>query len=384
MLLTVACSQGSAPIAADTPIALASPSANASSAASPPPVPVAASYGLLLAGGKLEMITPDGLVGPSASIAPPTLQTCIPGLNANLEPPVSATADKVFYRDGDTNIRYLTPAGKTGDATTVPGSATSVSFFAVSPDDQRIAVLVEDFSAATTIGLQLYVEDMNGGGHHAVIYATTTSRNASATTLWPMGGHHGNLVLAQMTGCTNDPGSYAPSEWHVADASNGNRIATIKRIGPAGVIPNFCNLSYWPSAAGVACFVNQEATVFDWTGKLVATVVIQGGVGYGVTQSGLSPSGRDIFFSSQGLCSGAAAPGTVTVCPVFGTIISSQGGNSYASVDATNACLWIDETHLLAPDSVMVASQTAGGPVTETRRWLPASGVCAGRYPGGL
>src|SRR6266849_8444776 len=97
------------------------------------------------------MITPDGLVGPTASIAPPTLQTCTVGLNAWLETPVSATSDNVFYRDGDTKIRYLTPAGETGDATTVPGSATTISFFSVSPDDQRIAVLVEDFSQSTFI-----------------------------------------------------------------------------------------------------------------------------------------------------------------------------------------------------------------------------------------
>jgi len=38
------------------------------------------------------------------------------------------------------------------------GDANSISFFSVSPDDKRIAVLVEDLSAAAAIKLRLYVE----------------------------------------------------------------------------------------------------------------------------------------------------------------------------------------------------------------------------------
>jgi hypothetical protein len=290
-----------------------------------------------------------------------------------LQTPVSATADKVFFRDGDTKIRYLTPAGQTGEATTVPGSSTTISFFSVSPDDRRIAVLVEDFSAATTIGLRLYVEDLNGGGHHANIYKTTTPKGPSATTLWPMGWHQGQLVLAKILACSNDPATVTPSEWHLADASNGSRVATIKES---------CVLSNWPSAAGVAC-VDQgqfQATVYDWTGKLMATTPTPPPNSLNAWQSGLSPSGQRIFFATEGtICQ--------PPCPVYHTDINSsfmQGGATFATqYDATPACLWIDETHLLGPDTVLTLSQVNGlSSVAATR--LHVTGQCAGRYPGGL
>jgi hypothetical protein len=268
----------------------------------------------------------------------------------------------------------------------VPGSATTVSFFSVSPDDQRIAVLVEDFSAATTISLQLYVEDMNGGGHHVVIYAASTPRGPFATTLWPMGWHQGKLVLAQIKGCTNDTESFSPSEWHVADASTGNRLATITAVESGAT----CNLSYWPSPAGVACVEGgaSQAGVFDWTGKLTATVPGPNQNSYPIARSGLSPSGQGIFLATPAICNGVGdypplPSGAKAVCPAMWTFVNTSfrpPGVGYLITDATTgACLWIDETHLLAADSVITVNATSA-----VRKALPVSGVCAGRYPGGL
>jgi hypothetical protein len=275
-----------------------------------------------------------------------------------LQPPVSATADKVYFRDGDTKIRYVTPAGQNGDATTVPGSSTLVSFFSVSPDDQRIAVLVEDFSAATTINLKLYVEDLSGGGHHADIYSTTTPNGKTGTTLWPMGWHQGLLVLALVTACTFEPAGLTPSEWHVSDA-----VTAVRKV----TIGGSCVLSFWPSPAGVACVDSAsslQATVYDWTGKVTASIPITAGD----YQSGLSPSGAHVFFAT-GLGVGAPAPAT--------RVFTVGSGPTGGSVAGHSACLFIDETHLLAPDAVITIPS---GSVTP----LPASGVCAGRFPGGL
>jgi hypothetical protein len=389
-LLAMSCSQASPPSAvhSPTPGALSSPS----------PVALAASYCLLLVNGTVEMITPDGLVGARTSVAPPSLQTCVAGLNAWLAPPVSATNDKVFYRDGDTKIRFLTPVGQTGDATTVPGSATTVSFFSVSPDDQRIAVLVEDFSGATKINLRLYVENLIGGGNHLDIYSATTSKGLGATTLWPMGWHQGELVLAQMKGCTNDPTFLTPSEWHMANASTGARLVTIKSVtnhqcptgstycAPGSSYATTCSLSLWPSASGVPCVSQDQlpsATAFDWTGKLVATLNLRTSMtnSYPATYSGLSPSGQRMFLSTPGNCDADA-------CPALWTEVNTtfrHGGVDYVSSMSNNgACLWIDESHLLAPDAVMSLSQSAGSTATITRTALPAIGTCAGRYPGGL
>jgi hypothetical protein len=328
--------------------------------------PAVASYGLLLSAGSLEMITPSGTIAARATVAAPSVHTCGQGTAAWLQPPVSATADKVFFRDGNTSIKYLTPGGQTGNATTVPGGPSKISFFSVSPDDQRIAVLVEDLSPATTINLSLYVEDLNGGGHHTVIYTNSVSKLQGGNTLWPMGWHQGELVLAVVPPCVFEPAGLAPTAWHVANATTAERVAT---IGTAQCVP-----SYWPSPVGVACVdvVHHEAELYDWTGKITAVTPTQA---YDY-QSGLSPSGQSIFFT----------PGTGLGAPPPSTRIVNLGPGPTASVSGHAACLWIDEDHLLAPDAVIgFPSTTPGqGNVAATVTPLPASGVCAGRFPGGL
>jgi hypothetical protein len=157
--------------------------------------------------GTLEIVSTCGTVVASALVGASSVQTLGPGgPGAVLQPPVSATRDKVFFRDGDAVIRYLTPDGRTGDVTTVPSGHNLVSFFSVSPDDLRIAVVVVDLSnvqsaeqriaagqiSADSIKLRLYVEDLQGGGHHADIYSTTwTNKQGGINTLWPMGWHSG-------------------------------------------------------------------------------------------------------------------------------------------------------------------------------------------------
>src|ERR1700674_859290 len=307
-LLAISCGPGSGSSGNPSP----SPSARASAGASPNPA--ASSYGLLLAAGSLDLIAPNGSVGSTVTFAPPSIHPCGQGAAAMVQPPVSASADKVYFRDGDTKIRYVTPSGQTGDATTVPGSSTLISFFSVSPDDQRIAVVVEDLSAAGTISLRLYVEDLAGGGHHADIYSTTTPKDKTGTTLWPMGWHEGLLVLALATACTFEPAGLSPSEWHVSDAVTAGR---------RGTMGGNCILSYWPSPAGVACVdngTNLQATAYDWNGKVTASIPVSSSD----YQSGLSPSGAHVFLATrQG--SGMPAPAT----RVF-TVGAGQSGGTVA------------------------------------------------------
>ena len=316
------------------------------------------------------MVTPSAQVGATAKVAAPTVQTCTPGLTALLQPPISATADKVYFRDGDTRIGYLTPSGKTGDATTVPGSSSSVSFFSVSPDDERIAVLVEDFSAANTIGLRLYVEDVNGGGHHAEIYSTTTPKGPTATTLWPMGWHGGMLVLALIAACTNDlPQNVRPVEWHVSSASTGDRVVTIRG----------CTLSLWPSTTGVGCLdsARNVVMVFDWSGKVIATFAPPLPYQGQLWQSSISPSGQRIFFASQEYC-GAMCPGNYTyVTGASGDLLAEQS-------DDPPACVWIDDTDMMSRNGVISLRQSSNPNTATVNARLPENGICAGRYPGGL
>jgi hypothetical protein len=312
------------------------------------------------------MITSSGTVAASAKVAAPSVHTCGQGTGAVLQPPVSATSDKVFFRDGNTQIKFLTPDGQTGNVTTVPGSASKVSFFSVSPDDQRIAVLVEDLYPATTIKLSLYVEDLTGHTNHSVIFTNTVPKLKNGTTLWPMGWHNGLLVLAVWPPCTFEPAGLAPIEWHVANAVTAVRVAT---IGKNGCVP-----SYWPSPAGLACLdvQSQQADLYgrQWDGKILGHILAEGGNAF---QSGLSPSGQSIFFT----------PGAGIGAPPPATSVSFPG--PLVSVPGHSACLWIDDRHLLAPDAVIGLSADAKGYLSSpTVTALSASGLCAGRFPGGL
>jgi hypothetical protein len=319
----------------------------------------------------LELVKPDATVAATVAIAPSSVQFCSSAHDGALQPPaVSATADAVYFRDGDTKIRVVIPPGSAADVTTVPGGPTTVSFFSVSPDDQKIAVLVEDLSGSTTISLRLYVEDLHGGGHHADIYTTTTPKGKTGSTLWPMGWHQGALVLAVVPACTFEPAGLTPSEWHVASSSTATRVATIRA--------NNCTLSYWPSAAGVGCAdANGVTTLYDWTGK-VLSVTGPGSTGTGYNMTSISPAGQSILFAT-GAGIGAPTPATGIV---------QLGPGPYATVAGHAACTWIDEDHLLAPDAVIQFPAETPGNLQVTATVSPlaasASGVCAGRFPGGL
>src|SRR5260370_21079480 len=169
----------------------------------------------------LKLVKPDATVWATIAMAPSSVQLCSTAHDGAVQPPaVSATTDEVYFRDGDTKMREVVPPGSAADVTTVPGGPTTVSFFSVSPDDLRIAVLVEDLSGATSIGLRLYVEDLRGGTHHSDIYTATTPKGKTGSTLWPLGWHQGNLVLAVLPAFTFEPCVHAPSQPHLPNPSN--------------------------------------------------------------------------------------------------------------------------------------------------------------------
>jgi hypothetical protein len=325
----------------------------------------ASSYGVVTAGGNLELVDTCGKVAATTPIAPSSVQLCSTGgVQAALAPPVSTTNNTIYYRDGDTKIQSLSADGRTADVTTVPGGPSTVSFFSVSPDDQRIAVVVEDLSPAGSIGLRLYVEDLRGGGHHADIY-TTSLLKSGGTTLWPMGWHGNSLMLAVMTACSSDVAGLSPVSWHVVDASTAGRQASID-MSSCGT------LSLWPSPAGVVCGQYNGAGIYQWSGKELVGLNTFPCVG---AHSSLSPSGDRYFYSSTTTgCSPVASPsGPFTW--IQSTSYARSGGVPWHA-----ACLWIDNDHLLTPDSVITV--TSGPSPTFTR--LPGTGSCVGRFPGGL
>lgn len=360
-LLGVSCTQ-----TALGPVANASPAATTPTSLASGPAPSAArctpstaAFGLLIAGGSLQVIDTCAGVKASAPITASSVHGCF-----QLAPPVSATNDRIYYRDDDTKIKFLTLDGQTADATTVPGSATTVSFFSVSPDDTRIAVVVEDVSATTTIGLRLYVEDVQGGGHHSDIYSATVAKDGG-TTLWPMGWHSDELVLAVMQACAATVEEPAPTEWHVVSAATADRLATLPPHNGT-VFGGTCFLGRWPSPAGGICVSASGVTTYDWAAKQTGVYMDPPIGGYNL--AALSPSGQIYLESSD----------TAT----------RVGGNDIGSwFAAKHGCMFIDEHHVLGPDSVIelpgnVPPSTF--PDNTVVRPLAAPGTCAGRFPGGL
>ena len=357
-----ACSEGTPGSTSAASSTRATPSASASVAACHAP---ASSYGLLITGtpggspGKLELVAPTGCVQATAQVAPGSPHTCGSGMGAVLAPPVSASNDKVFFRDGDTKIRSITPSGQTEDVTTVPGGPNVLSSFSVSPDNQRIAVVVEDFSALPAIGLQLYVEDLKGSGHHAVTYTTTLdTRSKDGANLWPLGWHKSSLVLLVVPACSFQQVPN-PIAWHVVDADTAIRQAS---VGSSTCLPG-----WWPTPDFLSCYdiTKKQINLYDLSGALGGTVATVPG------SPAIGPGGVTVAVSNGG---GIGDPSPSTVIQ-----LSSSGGGFYEpkTVQGAAACLWIDQFALLAPGAVIQNGSLAVIPQTPGSR-------CAGRFPGGL
>src|SRR5260370_10214982 len=162
----------------------------------------------------VSIVSVDGKVVASAQASSPTAATCGDAAAAVLPLPISTSDDRAYYMDAQGVVRFLTVQGESGRATTVPVGGGRRSMFAVSPDDQRIAVIVSDFTSAGA-AVKLYVEDLNGGSNPA-----RTVNQSNAFSLWPIGWHGtDNLVVAKVPACTQGGGPFSasPQELHVVD-----------------------------------------------------------------------------------------------------------------------------------------------------------------------
>jgi hypothetical protein len=354
---------GSTPRAASSPSPIAtatstphgSPSPSGSSPGGSPaasPVPVTGTFGVLvtpLSGDTytVSLIGVDGKVVGSAQASSPTAMACGNGAAAVLPPPVSASNSRLYYLDAQGVVRFLTPQGDTGRVTTVPAGGQRRSMFTVSPDDQRIAVVVDDYttSGAST---RLYVEDLVGGANHLDIFS-----EAGAYTLWPIGWHATSLVVAKVAACSQGGGfgCCGPIELHVVDPATAIRRFIIG--GPD------CIIASLPVPAGSVCETTSgTAKVLDWIDVLQRTYPIPG-VGQGPIY--LSPSGQHLALSTNA------------------NMTTIEGGGTMAM----DVCGWIDDTHIFSGGDAQHQPRI-GNITTKTVAPVAALGACAGRLPGGL
>jgi hypothetical protein len=240
-------------------------------------------------------------------------------------------------------VRFLTVQGETGRATTVPTGGGRRSTFAVSPDDQRIAVVVSDYTS-NGVALKLYVEDLNGGTNHLDLFTSS-----GAFGLWPIGWHGtDNLVVAKVQACVGGVGlgGNGPLEFHVVDPASAARRYT---IGNAT-----CIIAGPASPGGAVCETSTQANVVNWTAVTTRSIPLQG-----AAAAYISPDGNHVAL--------VTGPGTAV-----------EGYKTFAGL---HACGWIDDTHVMSAGQVnpQVADVTSGNSVP-----IAAQGDCAGRLPGGL
>jgi len=288
----------------------------------------------------------DGRVVASAQASSPTAVTCGDAAAAVLPLPISTSDDRAYYMDAQGVVRFLTVQGESGRATTVPVGGGRRSMFAVSPDDQRIAVIVSDFTSAGA-AIKLYIEDLNGGTNHADIYS-----QSNAFSLWPIGWHGtDNLVVAKVPACTQGGGPFSasPVELHVVDPATAVRRFTLG--SPS------CVLAGAASPAGVVCEDGSftRLAVLNWTGSIVRTFPITNPI-----PAYLSPDGASV------------------------AVVRNGETNVFVGASQNfQACGWIDSIHMIGGSSGQQKAQVWD---FTKANLIPvaAQGTCAGRIPGGL
>jgi hypothetical protein len=362
ILVTAACNGGSSAGVSTSP----SPSSSASGLLhSPSPSASSNAYGVLV-GSQLQntytvsLVGIDGRVAASAEASTPHPVSCgdmstpIPLL------PVSTSNSRAYYMDASGAVSWVAPNGKSAaPIVTLPAPTTTRrTMFAVSPDDQQMAVVVTDFpSTDATATTNLYMFDLNKGETQRLLYTQTGAR-----TLWPVGWHGTDnlIVAAAPTSCVgSEPFCCGMQELHVVDPATADRRFTLGSWGR-------CPIAGAPSPAGVVCenLPLTGATVLSWTATTLRSLRFSVYVSLY-----LSPNGANVATvdrSGTGLWNWEAAR------------FDGKGVNG-----TMFACSWIDDTHLLgkgAPnDHAWIADITDGHLIP-----VAAAGDCGGRLPGGL
>lgn len=288
-------------------------------------------------------------------------------------PYVSASNSRVYYLDGDRDIRYLKADGSRGSVATVPASPTVHAAFAVTPDDRRIAVALLDYST-TPVKLTLYVEDL-GGAQHRVIYTSTNHY------VWPVAWHAGQLVVAylgpnavpfkskavlygngDLINYPYGPNPYGGINFHVINPTTAVRQAIISGGGASGLL----------SRSGVAVV---QGDADNWQGQWIPWNS-PGDYGSYSAAGSLSPDGSVI----AACCDSPGGAGHL--------VLWYRGGSSTAlpvAATSTDWTGWFDNSHLITgfyqrsegtPTVIDISSN-----LTIT---VPAHGIVAAMLPGGL
>jgi hypothetical protein len=361
---TVATSKPRSTTAPPTFTAAPSPSATATAVAVPPGPYAVVVTNTSRQGSTYDILLVD-LQGEVVTRVTARLPLLKPNQTVQL-PLVSASNDLVYYRDGDTDIRALSAGGATSLAKTIPQGASSNMSFAVSPDDQRIAVaLINEASDATKDTGRGYVENLADAGNHVDLFA-----NTSLDALrWPAGWHGTDIIDAVGNQCGGPYGGANTSpacaaSYHVIDSATGARRASICE-SPATQSPNGSQNATpngLPVAGGVACvkteyyYINNappegDILAVQWSGQWTQIVSADktGQLAYGGCF--LAPGGAQM----------ACAENTSQALTIL-----AHGTAPHNLGRRYNVLGWMDPTHLLVDidsKTLAVVSSATGAAV---------------------
>lgn len=231
-------------------------------------------------------------------------------------PFTSASSTRLYYLTNGPEVGFLTPGGNQGIVGPIPLFPYEEVGFAVSPDDQRIAVSVFTYSSADPDakyeGMRMYVEDLVGGGHHVDIFTSPTVAE------FPIGWVGGNLVVAvSQPFCCAAPlaNPYGADSYHIVDPATGRRLRSICSTtappqGPVEPIGVLC---------GLQTFQHWDGTPFSPPAVVPDP---------GADRVALSPDGSAVLYGGS---------------PV--QVI--RGVNEFALDESGVACGWVDARHVV-------------------------------------
>src|SRR5207245_10337940 len=107
---------------------------------------------------------------------------------------VTSSNTRAYYLDGDSDVGFLAPDGRSGTAVHLPVDPRVRYAVAVSPDDSRIAVAAFNYKGSSTFGnpgvtMNLFVQDL-AGGNRVNLFSSTS------VTEWPIVWHNCDPVIA--------------------------------------------------------------------------------------------------------------------------------------------------------------------------------------------
>ena len=139
--------------------------------------------------------------------------------NSDLMPYFSSSRDRLYYLDGDTDVRYIAVDGSSGLIKRLPVTRLQHGSFAVTADNRQMAVSILDYNTKPYT-LRVYLEDIGDGGRHEEILTSTTRYE------WVIGWAGDRLVFAAgLSGAQSGPSNPYGSHfgYRLADA-HGNFI----------------------------------------------------------------------------------------------------------------------------------------------------------------